>query len=120
MKGFISEIIVALILIILSVLLLDTFSGKMPDQALMATVGALVVVFAVFASFIWREKAQDEREQLHLMIAGRVGFLVGSAVLVLGIVIQSVSHKIDLWLVVALIAMIAGKLIALAYNKIKN
>ena len=76
----------------------------------------LVVVFAFFASFVWREHAGDERESMHRMFAGRVGFLAGCAMLVAGIVFQSFSHTTDPLLVITLGIMIFAKIGALIYS----
>jgi len=79
----------------------------------------LVVLFIIFASFILKEKSADEREQLHKFMAGRLAYLLGAAVLVLGVVIQALSHNIDPWLVYALSGMILGKVLGLLYGQIK-
>ena len=117
---FITEMIISAVLIVLVVALLNPFGWWMPDMMAMTIMLVLIVVFAVFASFVWQEKARDERELLHKMVAGRLAFLVGSAVLVIGIVVESFSHEIDQWLVVTLTAMILAKLFGLIYSRTKN
>ena len=92
----------------------------MPPILLMMMIVGLIVVFALYASFIWRENSKDEREGFHKMMAGRVAFLVGTAVLVVGIIIQSFRHDLDFWLVLTLGAMILAKIIGLVYARIKN
>ena len=119
-NNFLQEIIVSSVLIILLILFLNPFDFWMPTILLMMMVLGLVVVFAIFASFIWRESARDERESLHKMMAGRIAFLAGTAVLVIGIIVQSFKHKLDLWLVLALGAMILAKIIGLIYSRIKH
>jgi len=79
----------------------------------------LIVVFFVFASFVWRENARDEREGLHKMMAGRIAFLAGTATLVIAIIIQSFRHELDFWLVLTLGIMILAKIIGLLYGRIK-
>jgi hypothetical protein len=64
----------------------------------------------MFASFILKETAFDERDDANRSLAGRNAFLAGSAVLVVGIVAQGYSHSVDPWLVVALIVMILVKI----------
>jgi uncharacterized membrane protein YfcA len=76
-----------------------------------------LIVFALFAIFIWREKARDEREALHTQQAGRVGFLIGAGVLVLGILYETHQGIIDWWLLIALTAMIFGKWISAWYSQ---
>lgn len=70
----------------------------------------ILVLFAVFASFILREKTLDERDDQHRTLAGRNAFLAGSATLILGIIAQGYAHAVDGWLVVALIVMVMTKI----------
>ena len=113
------EILISAILIILLVLFLNPFDFWMPTTLLMMMMLGLVVVFSLFASFVWRENHRDEREGLHKMMAGRIAFLVGTALLVLGIIVQSFSHNLDPWLVFTLGGMIVAKVISLIYGRIK-
>lgn len=113
------EIAVSVILIILLILFLNPFGFLMPTTLFMMMVLALIVTFVIFASFMWKEHARDERESLHIMMAGRMAFLAGAALLVIGIVVQSFSHEIDVWLVLALGTMIFAKIIGLIYGRIK-
>ena len=119
-NNFLQEIIVSLVLIVLLVLFLNPFGFWMPTILLMMMVLGLVVVFSVFASFIWRENAKDEREGLHKMMAGRIAFLAGTAVLVAGVIVQSFKHELDFWLVLTLGTMILAKIIGLIYSRAKH
>ena len=119
-NNLLQEIIVSGVLISLLILFLNPFEFWMPPILLMMMVLGLVVVFCLFASFIWRENSKDEREGLHKMMAGRIAFLVGTAVLVMGIVVQSLNHQLDFWLVLTLGAMILAKIIGLTYGRIKH
>ena len=118
-NNFLHEIIVSLVLIVLLILCLNPFEFWMPPGLLMMLVLGLVVVFALFASFIWRENSKDEREGLHKMMAGRIAFLAGTAVLVTAIIVQSLRHELDFWLVLTLGTMILAKIIGLLYGRIK-
>jgi len=104
------EILVPLTLVVLAVLLLNPFHFWMPDMMVMGLLVVLLVLFGIFASFILKEKVFDERDDANRSLAGRNAFLAGSAILMLGIVIQGYSHKVDSWLVVALIVMIIVKI----------
>lgn len=111
-----TEVTISLVLVVLAVLLLDKFHYWMPGMTGMAVLGLLFVVFTTFAIFVLREKAQDEREMSHRMVAGRTAFLTGSTVLTLGIIKQSLNHEhVDEWLVIALIGMVLSKMIARIY-----
>lgn len=82
----------------------------------MLILGITLVIFAIFAIFILREKVQDEREAVHRMLSGRVAFLTGSALLTIAIAVQSLQGVVDVWLVIVLIAMVLSKLITRIYS----
>lgn len=113
------ESVVAIILIILLLILANPFQLFMNDILIMMFVLALAATFGIFASLIWREKARDEREQLHSYLAGRVAFLSGAAVLLIAIIIQSLSHSLDYWVALAFGVMIVAKAFGLIYAKTK-
>jgi len=117
MKNKISEILVPVLLIILLVLFLNPFGFWMPTALVMTMLCFLVIIFLIFGVFLWKEKAGDEREQVHKMLSGRVAFLVGAGVLVLGIVVQEYRHNLDPWLIYALTAMILAKIGTLWYSR---
>lgn len=91
----------------------------MPNAILMMMILCLVVLFSLFAIFVWKEHSRDERESFHKMLAGRTAFLVGTALLVVGIIVQSFKHEIDPWLVITLSLMILAKVIGLIYSRIR-
>jgi len=109
------EMLVSGVLIVLLILFVNPFNFWMPTMMLAWMILGLVVCFAIFATFIWRERPADEREGAHKMIAGRIAFLVGTTLLVVGIIYQSFNHILDTWLVVTLVGMIIAKICGLAY-----
>ncbi len=113
------EIVLAIILLVLLLSVLDPAHWFMPSMLEMIILIILVLVFSVFASFIWREHKGDERDLLHRLLAGHLAFLFGMGVLLLGIVIQSVQHNLDQWLVVTLGIMILAKIFGLIYGQRK-
>lgn len=114
-NNFTKEILVSVLLIALAVLLLNPFEFWMPDMVVYSILALVVASFGLLATFIMKEVVVDEREAGHRMIAGRVAFLVGSATLTFGIVIQSLSHNVDFWLVIGLVLMIIAKFGSLFY-----
>ncbi len=108
--NIISEFIVTTGLIVTAILLLNPLHFWMPDMMVMSMLAVILVLFAIFASFILRERAVDERDDQHKALAGRNAFLAGSATLILGIIVQGYSHAVDEWLVVALIVMVVTKI----------
>lgn len=111
-----AEIVSIGALAIVAFFLVNPMEVWMPTPAHMALLAAAVVLFGAFAVFVLRERAGDERESEHRSFAGRIAFLVGSAVLLIAIVAQSLAHMLDPWLVVALIVMLLGKSAAHAYS----
>ena len=118
-KYFLNELTVSLILIILLVLLLNPFGFWMPTTLLMILILGLLIVFTAFGILIWKEKVKDERQNFHLMLAGRTAFLTGAAVLIIGIITQSLSHTLDTWLILALGIMILAYISTLIYCRNK-
>jgi hypothetical protein len=110
MKNNIKETIITVCLITIAILLLNPFHFWMPDMMVMAMLAVALVIFGIFASFILREHIVDERDGFHRTLAGRNAFLAGSAVLMVGIVVQGYTHSVDPWLVIALIVMILVKI----------
>lgn len=96
--------------IILAVALLNPLGLWMPDMVVMLLLALLFAIFCVYAVFISREEAGDEREAQMRTSAGHAAFLAGAAVLVLAIVVQELHHALDPWVPVALILMIVAKL----------
>lgn len=110
MKNNLLEFITALGLIVLSVLVLNPSRAWMPDAVLMLLLVGVLAVFCLLAVFVVRESAVDEREMSHRALAGRTAFLVGSAVLVVGIISEGMTHQVDPWLVLALVLMVLAKI----------
>ncbi|PIR83980.1 hypothetical protein COU18_01060 [Candidatus Kaiserbacteria bacterium CG10_big_fil_rev_8_21_14_0_10_51_14] len=110
------EIVSAIVLTVVAVLLVNPFHLWMPNMAHMAILAAVVVAFGVFAVFVLRERVGDEREDVHRMFAGRVAYLSGALVLIVAIVVESIAGSLDPWLVVALLAMVIGKVGAHIYS----
>lgn len=64
--------------------------------------------------FFWKEKARDEREELHLYKAGRASFFSVAIILLVGLIYQSfVIHEIDPFIPVALCALLVSKVVTL-------
>ena len=92
----------------------------MPNMLHMTLALALLVCVGIFSVFVWKEQARDEREQLHSMLAGKYAFLAGALIIVIGIVVQSYSHTVDAWLVLALGAMVLTKLAGIMWAERKK
>jgi apolipoprotein N-acyltransferase len=112
-----NEITLSIILIILTILFLDPFMVLMPSSLIYMLVGGMAIIFSVFAGLVWRERAEDERDELHNMFAGRTGYVMGAGVLVVGIIWQTIFAHPDPWLMTALIGLVLGKLTGLYYAR---
>jgi hypothetical protein len=120
-NNFWQEITIALVLVIMLFLFINPFGFWMSSTIYMTVVFVWMVLFVIFAVFIFAEKTRDEREQYLLMSAERVGFIVGCLILVLGVVGQYIfMQTTDLLMVLALSCMILTKVGALIYGKIKH
>ncbi|MBI5406000.1 hypothetical protein HY972_03135 [Candidatus Kaiserbacteria bacterium] len=107
----------AVVLVGLLTLLSDPFMLWMPAAAQMAVLLGAAVLVAVWAGFVMYERADDEREAVHTMHAGRVAYLTGIAVLTLALVFQGFSDSIDPWISAALGAMVVSKLVARLHSE---
>lgn len=113
------ETINAFVILGIAILFLNPGNLTMPDSVQTMLMVGFIVSFLTFAAFIFREKSFDERESMHILTAGRISYLVGVGALILGIIIQTLSHEIDPWLIIALCAMIFSKLISRIYSNFK-
>ena len=117
---FVSEVLLSISLIALLGLIWNASNMSMTDRSMMMVLVILVIIFALFSGFVWKESARDEREDLHRLLAGKFAFLAGSAVLVIGIITQTVNHTLDFWLVLTLSVMLVSKMMALIYGKLRR
>lgn len=115
MKNNILPIIIAIFLVIALFLLSDPFMIWMPDFAVLCLLVLAAALLLIWAGFVLRERAVDEREALHRMNAGRAAYLAGLAVLTVGLVVQGLSYGVDPWLSLGLGVMVVVKLVARLY-----
>ena len=119
-KDFLSEIVIAVVMVLLLFVLINPTNIFMTTAAEMTILVGLVLLFGLFTLFVWREKIQDERDAMLRMMADRIGFLAGSVALMAGIVIESLRHQLSDWLLIALASMIIAKIIGIVYGKIRH
>lgn len=106
--------LVPLIVVTLAAALLDPFMLLMPKMAFYFVTASFFILFVLYAVALWNEKIEDEREYTHRAFAGRVAYLSGATVLVLGILYQAfIVHTVDPWLVLALSVMVVAKFFGL-------
>lgn len=117
LTNFKKELIVSAILIVLLILMLNPSHFWMPDMMHITILALTIVIFGIFASFVLHERAKDEREGAHRMLAGRIAFLSGATTLIIGIIFQVVQDNIDPWLILTLVVMILAKIATLLYSE---
>lgn len=103
----------------IAILFLNPGHLTMPDTLVSMLIVAFIISFLTFAAYLFREKASDEREAVHILAAGRISYLVGVGTLIVGIIFQALQHDIDSWLVIALCAMVFSKLLSRIYSNLK-
>lgn len=117
---FKKEIILSFLILLLLGYFLKPVLMPMSSMMEMAAGTTLVLLFALLAGALLKERAGDERENLHRMLADRFGFLAGAGALTLIAAIQSFRHSVDPWLIGALGIMILAKMVGLLYGSIKK
>ncbi|PIQ92162.1 MAG: hypothetical protein COV70_01240 [Parcubacteria group bacterium CG11_big_fil_rev_8_21_14_0_20_39_22] len=121
LKQHANEITVMTIFAIILILFFNPFHFWMPSTVHYTMLAGIVVIFAIIAGFILKENTRDEREEVHKMKAGRIGYMTGAAVLVIAIVVQGVYEMaVEPWIVIALFAMIVSRIGATLWSEWKN
>ena len=87
----------------------------MPTQFEMLVLAIFSAVFSVFIGLFWYEQSIDERDVMHTMSSGRVAYFVGTTLVAIAIIVQSLQHSLDAWLPIILGAMVLSKYVARQY-----
>ena len=118
MKNII-ETISTVVILGIAILFLNPTHLTMPDSFVTMLMLGVIIAFLFFAAILWREKAEDERDQLHIMHAGRLSYIVGVGLLIGGIISQAFQHEVDAWLVITLCGMVLSKFASRVYARLK-
>ena len=105
------DIILLLGLATIALLAIAPKTFVMPTSLQMLILAAVLGLIATFLVLLWREQPDDEREMQNQALASRSAYIVGSLVLIAALIIQSLNHDLDPAIPVALLAMIATKVI---------
>lgn len=111
-----SEWLLAAAIIVALVLLINPFGFIMTDAYILTALMLLGLAVIAFGAFVWREHYRDEREERNAMKTGRLSYFAGGGVLVLAIILQTINHTLDYWLIAALAAMVVTKLVVSAWH----
>ncbi len=119
MKWFsrIQEPALAAAALMFTLALLATRNMSMSDMGLMTMLGLFTVALLGYSAFVFRENPADEREHELSLVASKYAYLVGSVVLCVGIVVQTLDHTLDPWLPVVLASMVIAKSLAYFIRK---
>ncbi len=117
-SGMLGEVGMSVILVLILLSFLKFSALTMPMNVSVFAIVFLTVLFLAYASTIWKEHAQDEREAHHRLLAGRFGYLMGAAVLIVAAVVQLFQHELDYWIIIALVSMILSKTFSRLYFQI--
>lgn len=116
---FVGEIIISLALIGLLVFFINPLDLLMPRMLHPFMIPFLLVLFIIFAGFLWKEKPGDEREHMHKFIASRFAYFAMIATLILGVVLEGFNGEIDPWIVIALCVGLLAKIFGFIYGYFK-
>jgi len=105
------DVILLLSLAIVSALAIAPKTFVMPNSLQMLILTIALVLIATFLVLLWRESPSDEREAGNQAAASRSAYVVGAIVLIAALLSQSLKHQIDSAVPIALLAMIATKVV---------
>ena len=113
------ELLSSIIILVITIIFLNPTHLTMPESVVsMLTIG-LILAFLAFSALILREHTTDERESMHRLVSGRISYLAGVGVLIIGIIVQATMHEIDKWLVISLCVMVLSKILSRIYSQYK-
>ena len=105
-----SEAVMSFLVLIVLALLIHPY--WMPMGLVVVCIALLAVLVFGLGVFVWRERSKDEREYHIIAQTGRAAYMVGGAVMALGVAVQTLEHQLDLWLVFGLAGMMITKIIS--------
>lgn len=88
----------------------------MPTSIQMIILAVVLALISLFLVMFWREEPNDERELQNQAIASRSAYFVGSLVLIVALIIQSLAHTLDPIVPITLLSMIGTKIIVQRYK----
>lgn len=109
-----SELAVSLAILAMLALLIHPY--WMPMGLVVVCLAFLAVLVFGLGVFVWHENPRDEREYAVASQAGRSAYLLGGAIMTVGVAVQTLQHRLDLWLVFGLAGMVFAKIIATVHK----
>jgi NADH:ubiquinone oxidoreductase subunit 2 (subunit N) len=113
MKKYKSLLDIVLLLGLSTIVLLAVAPKKfvMPSSLQMLILAIVLGLIASFLVLLWREQPNDEREMQNQALASRLAYIVGSLVLIIALITQSLGHDLDPIIPITLLTMISTKII---------
>ncbi|QQS18194.1 hypothetical protein IPL68_06200 [Candidatus Saccharibacteria bacterium] len=105
------DVVLLLGLAVITLLAIAPKTFVMPSSLQMLILAVVLGLIATFLVLLWREQPEDEREMQNQALASRSAYFVGALVLITALIIQSLRHQLDSAIPIALMAMIATKII---------
>ena len=113
--------LVPVLFVLVAIIFTDPLMVLMPSALMSAVMVVFFVLFGVYAVSVWKEKAIDERDELHRASTGHTAYLTGAGIAVVGILYQAVFiHDVDMWLVGILVGMVIAKSYRRYYMLLQN
>lgn len=109
----------SILIVIITVIFLNPTHLTMPESVQSMLTLSLILAFLTFSALVLKEHTTDERESLHRLVSGRISYLAGVGILVVGIIFEATMHAIDKWLVIALCIMVLSKMLSRMYAQYK-
>lgn len=105
------DIVLLVSLTAMSLLAIAPKTFVMPTSLQMILLAIVLGLLAGFLVLLWREQPSDERESYNQALASRSAYVVGAAILIIAMLVESLNHNLDPAIPVALLAMIITKVI---------
>ena len=105
------DIILMISLASMALLTIAPKTFVMPTSFQMLLLAIVLGLLAGFLALLWREQPADEREAYNQAMASRSAYIVGAIVLIVAMLVESLHHKLDPAIPIALLTMIATKII---------
>ena len=109
-RKFGGELGVSIAVLVMLALLIHPY--WMPMGLVEVCIAVLAALVFGLGVFVWRENPRDEREFADVAQAGRSAYLIGAAILTVGVAVETVQHRVDIWLVLGLAGMVLSKVVA--------
>jgi hypothetical protein len=92
----------------------------MTNDLEMLVLGVMSLIVVAILVFMWKEDPVDEREEIHLLVAGRVSFFSTASILLVVLIVQTLQHNVDEWIPIILFVLLSSKILSVVYLKYKK